>query len=187
LFIQTGEKIMSKSQTLSLIILSFIGFNAFANSETYIYPNKGQNAQQQSQDRYQCHVWAANQSGFDPSTYSATAPAAVHVASASGRHYPHRRDLDPISGAAGGAALGALGGAIGGDAGKGAAIGAGVGALAGIFSTVGSQQRKKEKQAHISAQQAAQQAQQAYDLEQDRANYKRAISACLEAHDYTVK
>ena len=178
---------MSKLQTLSLIILSCIGFSVFANSEIYIYPNKGQNPEQQSKDRYQCHVWAANQSGFDPSTYHASAPAAVHVASASGRHYPHRRELNPISGAAGGAALGALGGAIGGDAGKGAAIGAGVGALAGIFSSAGSHQREKEKQAHVSAQQAAQQPQQAYDLEQDSANYKRAISACLEAHDYTVK
>ena len=174
---------MKQLQSLLFIVLSCVGINAYANSEIYIYPNKGQNAQQQSQDRYECHVWAANQSGFDPSAYHATGPAPVHVASASGRHYPHRRDLDPISGAAGGAALGALGGAIGGDAGKGAAIGAGVGALAGIFSSAGSHQRKKERQAQISAQQA----QQAFDLEQDRVNYKRAISACLEAHDYTVK
>ncbi len=180
---------MFHKQILLITILSSIGFNIFATSDIYIYPNKGQSSQQQSQDRYECHVWAANQSGFDPSTYHASNPGPVRVASASGRHYPHRhhRDLDPISGAAGGAALGALGGAIGGDAGKGAAIGAGVGALAGIFSSVGNQQRKKERQAEILAQQAAQQSQHAFDLDQDRANYKRALSACLEAHDYTVK
>jgi hypothetical protein len=31
-----------------------------------IIPNHGQSAQQQSTDRYQCHVWATGQTGFDP-------------------------------------------------------------------------------------------------------------------------
>ncbi|MFT5350392.1 MAG: hypothetical protein ACI909_003018 [Planctomycetota bacterium] len=174
-------------KSLTFVAISCISLNTLASSDIYIYPNKGQSPQQQSQDRYECHVWAAGQSGFDPSAYSATRPAPVLVASSSGGHYPHRRDLDPITGAAGGAALGALGGAIGGDAGKGAAIGAGVGALAGIFSSAGNHQRNKERNAQLLAQQAAQQAQQDADMEQERASYKRAISACLEAHNYTVK
>ena len=62
-------------------------------------------------------------------------------------------------------------------------IGAGVGALAGIFSAAGNHRHKKNRY----AQQQAQQAQQAAEFAQDQANYKRAISACLEAHDYTVK
>ncbi len=32
-----------------------------------IVPNKGQSAQQQATDRYQCHTWATGQTGFDPS------------------------------------------------------------------------------------------------------------------------
>lgn len=32
-----------------------------------IIPNNGQSEQQQSTDRYQCHVWATGQTGFDPS------------------------------------------------------------------------------------------------------------------------
>lgn len=173
---------MRNLTVILLLACSGLSLGAKANSDIFVYPNSGQNAEQQSQDRYECHVWAANQSGFDPSAYYSTSPAPVHVASTSGRHAP-RRDLDPITGAAGGAALGALGGAIGGDAGKGAAIGAGVGALAGIFSAAGNNRHRKDRHAHKQAQQS----QQAAEFAQDQANYKRAISACLEAHGYTVR
>jgi hypothetical protein len=32
----------------------------------YVYPAAGQTETQTADDRYQCHVWAANQSGHDP-------------------------------------------------------------------------------------------------------------------------
>jgi hypothetical protein len=32
----------------------------------YVYPAAGQSEAQTSEDRYQCHVWAADQSGHDP-------------------------------------------------------------------------------------------------------------------------
>jgi len=32
----------------------------------FIYPRNGQTADQQSSDRYECHRWAVDQSGFDP-------------------------------------------------------------------------------------------------------------------------
>jgi hypothetical protein len=34
--------------------------------ELYIYPKSGQDAAQQAQDRYECHRWAGDQTGFDP-------------------------------------------------------------------------------------------------------------------------
>jgi Family of unknown function (DUF6515) len=33
----------------------------------YVYPKKGQSADQQAKDRYECHRWAVDQTGFDPS------------------------------------------------------------------------------------------------------------------------
>lgn len=33
----------------------------------YVYPKKGQSAEQQEKDRYECHRWAVGQTGFDPS------------------------------------------------------------------------------------------------------------------------
>lgn len=38
------------------------------------YPKNGQSEQQQGEDRYQCHHWAAGQSGFDPSQGSGAGP-----------------------------------------------------------------------------------------------------------------
>lgn len=37
-----------------------------AEGQLYIYPKNGQTQAQQDQDRYECHSWATNQTGFDP-------------------------------------------------------------------------------------------------------------------------
>jgi len=36
------------------------------SEELYVYPKEGQSAEQQAQDRYECHRWAVEQTGFDP-------------------------------------------------------------------------------------------------------------------------
>ena len=36
--------------------------------ELYIYPKQGQSEQQQADDRYQCHRWGVEQTGYDPTT-----------------------------------------------------------------------------------------------------------------------
>lgn len=38
----------------------------------YVYPAAGQSEAQTSEDRYQCHVWAADQSGYDPTLGTGT-------------------------------------------------------------------------------------------------------------------
>jgi Glycine zipper len=141
-----------------------------SQSQTYIYPAKGQNQQQQDKDRYECHTWAVQQSGFDPSkAYSGNPnyydpqpynPSQPHVMRGAGR----------------GAAMGAVGGAIGGNAGKGAAAGAAVGAMAGGF------RRRDERR----QQAAAQQQQQAQASASVPAGYQRAMAACLQGRGYTV-
>jgi hypothetical protein len=34
--------------------------------DLFIYPQNGQSPDQQATDRYECHKWAASQTGFDP-------------------------------------------------------------------------------------------------------------------------
>lgn len=80
--------------------------------QPYVYPAKGQSAEQMSKDEYECHQWAVGSTGYDPNAASGSAP----------------RQRGLVGGAARGAALGAIGGAIAGDAGTGAAAGAAVGA-----------------------------------------------------------
>ena len=104
----------------------------------YVYPAKGQTAEQQQKDQYECHEWAVQQTGFDPSQ-----PVEQSVP---------RSSL--AGGAARGAALGAVGGAIGGDAGKGAAIGAAVGGLHTVMS---------DRRANEAQQQAYSASTQSYD------------------------
>jgi len=39
---------------------------AVQSLKLYVYPAAGQSDEQTAEDRYQCHVWAADQSGYDP-------------------------------------------------------------------------------------------------------------------------
>lgn len=125
-----------------------------------IYPANGQSPEQQQRDRYECHQWAIQQSGFDPSR--PTVPVTTTAAPTAG----------PIRGAAGGAAVGAVGGAIGGNAGRGAAIGAGAGAV------VGSARQRSQLNQQAANQNAALAAQQ--DA------FSRAERSCLQGRGYTV-
>ena len=42
------------------------GLAGGAGADLYVYPRNGQSEQQTSTDRYECHSWAVNQTGFDP-------------------------------------------------------------------------------------------------------------------------
>jgi len=60
--------------------------------DLYIYPAKGQSEQQQADDRYECHKWAADQSNYDPlkDDYDADRNAAYRramIACLTGRGY----------------------------------------------------------------------------------------------------
>ena len=39
------------------------------SASLFVYPNQGQDQEQTRRDRYDCHLWAADQSGYDP-TYA---------------------------------------------------------------------------------------------------------------------
>jgi hypothetical protein len=157
------------------ILMGFILFaapSAFAqNSGMYIYPAKGQTPEQQNQDRYQCHAWAVQQTGFDPSNPQASSayttqpqtqqPAQGHVLRGAGR----------------GAAVGAVGGAITGNAGTGAAAGAAMGGV------VGGIRRREDRRNQAAQQQASVQSAQ----QSQQAAYQRAMAACLQGRGYTVQ
>jgi hypothetical protein len=101
------------------LLLAFIalGLSAAAvraqTDDIFMYPAKGQSQAQQNQDRYECHSWAVQQTGFDPSR---TAPQATAPPPAPAAYQPSQRHV--VRGAGRGAAAGAVGGAIAGDAGK---------------------------------------------------------------------
>lgn len=136
-----------------------------AGAEVFVYPKQGQSQELFQKDQFECHGWAKQQTGVDPSqTQVAASPSAA----------PQSGGV--VRGGARGAAVGAIGGAIGGDAGKGAAIGAGVGAATG-----GIRQRSANEQKAAATQQA--QAQQQQNLQR----YDQAYGACMGGRNYQVK
>jgi hypothetical protein len=135
--------------------------------EVFIYPNKGQSAEQQEKDKYACYGWAKQNSGFDP-----MAPPTTRTAPPSGE----KKSGGVVRGGLGGAALGA----IIGDSSKSAKRGAAAGALIGGVRQSRSN-RATEQQQQDWAQREANQYSNA------RSQYNRAYAACLEGRGYTVK
>ena len=156
---------MKRSHTLSgaiAVVVTMAMPPAFA--QQFVYPAKGQSAQQQKKDEAECHSWAVKQSGFDPAKPPPPQQAAQPPTTATG--------TTPGAGVRG-AARGAVVGGIMGDAGAGAAAGA---------VAARGQSRRQNAAAAQQQQQAATQQQQA-----GQAGFQKARSACLEGRGYSVK
>ena len=146
------------------------------STQVYFYPLHDQNAEQQDRDRYECYLWAKQQTGFDPS-----APQLA----------PHQRVkviAQPAPGAD--AAVGAVTGAIIGsmvtaphDSGQGAVVGAVAGAMIGAASDEARQQEAERIQTHYDRRAALRNA----HIEEQAGNYRRAMTACLEGRGYSVR
>jgi hypothetical protein len=139
--------------------------------QVFVYPANGQSPEQTDRDRYECHVWAVQQTGVDPSRADAN---------------PYERVVvQPANPPGSGTAAGAIGGAILGaiiagprNAGAGLVLGGATGAIVGSASDANAQQ-----QAYMTQQQLNQSAAQG----RARADsYRRAVSACLQGRGYTI-
>jgi len=156
------------------------GKSLAASAGIFVYPAKGQTANQQAQDEAQCYTWARDQSGYDPMSppppppQQAAAPAQQPAADGA-------RAKGALRGAAAGAIIGEV---ADNDAGKGAAIGATVGVMAGGRKSRMAQSQKQQ-QAQAQAAAGAEQSKAAQQALAD--SFKRGMSACLEARGYTAK
>lgn len=154
---------MRSSHIAAFTLILGLAVPATQAQQQFVYPAKGQTAEQQKKDEYECHSWAVEQTGFDPT--QATAPVATTPAApapSTGRA--------AMKGAATGAVVAA---ATDNNAGTAAVAGAMVGGAA------------KRNAANQSARQSQQQAAQQQSAL--KANYQRARSACLEGRGYSIK
>ena len=141
-------------------------------TRVYFYAQHGQSQAQQDRDRYECFNWAVQKTGFDPSRHAA----------------PAERKEEPVPVRADGATV--VGGTLMGAA-IGAAVsdpwhrdeGAVVGAIAG--TALGALAATSEANAIQAAQKQVPPARSGY--EQQAAEHRRAMSACLEGRGYVVK
>ncbi len=155
-----------KSANVSILVVlaSALAAPAIAQ-DLMIFPNNGQDQAQQDQDRGACHVWAVNNSGFDPAASPGAPPS-------SGQANQGGVGRGAMRGAAGGAVVGA----ITGNAGRGAAIGAAGGGMMGGMRRNDQRRNQQAADQQWANQQAA-----------GRNSYNRALSACLEGKGYTVR
>jgi len=152
--------------SITLILAMMLGTSAVIASDLYVYPAKGQSADKQKKDEYDCYQWAKRDTGFDPMAVPTTSTPAPTT---------QQRQGGVLRGGLLGAAVGGIAGGSD-DAGKGAAIG---GLLGGM----------RQRSQNVSAQQESDQweQQQASQYANSRNNYNRAYAACLEGRGYTVK
>ncbi len=63
-----------------------------ASQHIFVYPQRGQSAEQVDMDRFECHLWAVEQSGFDPSRDAGNSSSYRRASSAclAGRGYTVR-------------------------------------------------------------------------------------------------
>lgn len=132
-------------------------------AKPFVYPQKGQSAQQQQADEGECDQWARGQTGYDPNAQPIQGNAAPQGV---------QRDGQVVRGAARGALIASV---VDGDSGKGAVAGA----VAGGMRQRGDYRRQQE--AYASQQQQIQAQQQS--LYND---YSRAFGTCLQARGYSV-
>ena len=159
---------MITRRTKFLVILAGAGLAATASAqELMVFPNDGQDKEQQQQDEFTCYNWAKGETDFDPMVVpTATAPPPQQAAPKGGV----RR------GAVRGAAIGAVAGGNSSDIGKAAAVGA----VAG-----GMRRQDQKRKEDTEAQQWEQEQQRIY--QENRSRYNRAYAACMEGKNYTVR
>ena len=142
-------------------------------AKVFFYPTQGQSEEQQDRDRYECYAWGVRQTGFDPAQHLEPGEERAAVV-------PSRSPDERVgTGAVVGAMIGAIT-ARPGNAGGGAVAGAVVGSMLGAASA--SADAEEARRINYSRNARA-----ANRYERQAADFKRAMSACLEGRGYTVK
>jgi hypothetical protein len=150
------------------------------NVDVYAYPLHNQPPDQQDRDHYECSTWATQQTGFDPSAPGVPPHDRVRVVSAG---------PPPGTNTAIGAVAGAVLGAVIAprwQAAPAALAGAVVGGAIGSTADAANAQANAANSANAQAA-AAQDRRAAATYEQQAANYRRALGACLDGRGYSVK
>lgn len=146
---------------------------ALPDTRVYVYPAAGQSQAQLERDRYECHVWAVKQTGFDPSSPQVAPHQRVQVVAGP------PPGTNTVAGAATGAILGAVVSRPR-DTGAGMLLGALAGAIVGSAADDANAQQAAAFQRRGNDRPY-------YDQEQQAGNYRRALGACLQGRQYSIK
>jgi Glycine zipper 2TM domain len=151
------------------------------NTTVYAYPLHNQPPDQLDRDRYECSQWATQQTGFDPSAPGVPPHERVRVVAASGPPPGTNTAIGAVAGAVLGAVIAprwqaapaALAGAV---------VGGAIGSTADAANAQTNAINAQQAQAAAFADRRA-----AADQERKAAEYRRALSACLDGRGYSVR
>lgn len=166
-------------------ITTYAPVEELPSTEVYFYPDQNQSPQQQDRDRYECSRWAIQASNYDPAQAQLAPHQKIRVVP----------ENSPGSSVAAGAIVGGIiGSTIGGnDRGRGRgrgryrnSNGAGLvfGALTGALIGAASEQTSANQAQRL---EDTENAKRYAVIEKQARNYRRAITACLEGRNYTVR
>lgn len=142
------------------------------NTQVYAYPLQNQSPDQQGKDRYECSLWATQQTGFDPS--ASNVPPDMRVRVAAGPPPGTNTALGAITGAI-------IGAAVGGPRNGAATTLFGAVAGAAVGSAADQENAHATREVYVRDHRAIAQ------MQQKASDYRRAIGACLEARGYSVR
>lgn len=161
-------------------ITTYAPVEELPSTEVYFYPDQNQSPQQQDKDRYECSRWAIQASNYDPAQAQLAPHQKIRVVP----------ENSPGSSIAAGAIVGGIiGSTVGGNNrgryrnnnnGAGLVFGALTGALIGAASEQASANQAQRIEDTENAKRYA-------IVEEQARNYRRAITACLEGRNYTVR
>lgn len=169
------------AQAQSAAVQPASGKSLASTLNVYVFPNKGQAPEVQSQDESACYTWAVQNTGSDPFSLQSKSQQQAQQTEQQKAQAAQAGKGAAAGGAVKGAAAGALIGEIASDdAGKGAAYGAAAGVIAG-------RRRGAAAKEQATQQAEAQGAQAQAATAEQMTNFKKAFSVCLEAKSYMVK
>jgi hypothetical protein len=144
--------------------------------QIFVYPREGQSPMRLDRDRYECHMWAMEKTGYDPSL--PPLPVKRHVRVEPVPPVGHDTAFLGFTGAL-------LGAIIGGHhhAPEGALIGGAIGAMTGLASD----SARASTARRIEVEHENRDQQRSERMEARASEYRRAIGACLEGRGYSVK
>jgi hypothetical protein len=61
-----GNSMKLKFMTAAMVAAALVSSEVLPQ-QAFVYPSRGQSPQQQQKDEFDCHQWAIQQTGFDPS------------------------------------------------------------------------------------------------------------------------
>ncbi|MEA3411638.1 MAG: hypothetical protein U9R74_08870 [Pseudomonadota bacterium] len=164
---KSSQRLFSGAAAVAVVMLS-VGTAGEADADLFVYPARGQGAQQEDRDKYECHEWSRNQTGIDPVQLALQDQQALESTADGDDH-------GLVDDGAKGAARGALRGTIAGDVAKDAAMGASISPMVALL-----RHRRKIERRHAAWQK------QITSEKAAMARYDQGYATCLRGRGYTV-